>query len=127
MSYRWSPPGDGWLRVIDCGNLAAWMRPEHDGLSIAVYTGDGFGHLADTDRAETWIVRVPSSSVIPYQVMDKPHRIRWVLTSEYPEYSAMSVEREQVPRSHAGHRRLNANRRIWEWPLPDKILRCLDN
>lgn len=117
---RWAP-GRGWTRTLDCGDLAVWMRPNRDGISIAVYTGSGFGRLER--EAEVWIVDCPAGTLLPHEVMDKPHRVRWVLDtpSDDVEYGALSVERRRVPRSHRGHRRLNPRRRVWVWPLPRRI------
>lgn len=125
MTRRWHPAGRGWIRTLDYGNLAIWMRPEADGLSIAVYAGGGFGHLPP-HVAETWIVRVGRHSAIPHLIMDKPHRIRWTLDhSGDHTHGAVHIHRTQRPASHRGHRRLNPRRDLWRWPLPLPIRRAL--
>jgi hypothetical protein len=125
VSRRWAPPGTGWIRTADYGDLATWMRPETHGLTVAVYSGDGFGHRTD-GRAETWIVNVPPASWIPGEVMDKPHRIRWVLANHGdPHCGALRIIRRVVPPSHRGHRRLNRHRMVWRDPLPRRIRAAL--
>lgn len=116
MSKRWSP-GKGWRRIADAGDLAVWMRGTDDGVRIAVYTGDGFGHRTD-GRAEVWIVETAPGSDLPYQVIDKPRRVRWVMDGSSLD---RLVDALVVPRSHAGHRRLRRSYRIWRRDLPRKL------
>lgn len=124
---RWHPPGRGWIRTLDYGDLAVWMRPEPAGVGIAVYTGDGFGHLRP-GVAETWVAHVDHTSPLPSVVMDKPHRIRWAIDpANGPEYYvASSVHRRPVDACHRGHRRLSQRRRVWRWPLPRPIRAALE-
>lgn len=129
MSERWSPGGPEWIRVLDYGSAAAWVRPEDDGASIAVYLG---GYYVE-QVAEIWIVRVLRGSDLLDTIMDKVHRIRWVrdrgcwdssgiVRSMCEDFKAVSYECREVPVSHHGHPRNNWNRRIWLGDnLPRKV------
>lgn len=110
------------MRVIDTGRLAVWMRPEPaGGVTISLYAAEYFD-----DGAEVWIVRVPRGSRIPYEVIDKPHRIRWVMHAEPGSgFEGEVLEHRTVGPSHHGHRRLASRRHLWRWPLPPRILRAL--
>jgi hypothetical protein len=125
-SRRWQPDGTGWITTYDYGSTAVWMRPVSGGrVEIALYSvhlPPGLG----PDTAEVWVVRVPVGSWLPGEVMDKPWRIRWAVeVSQGDEFAGEVLLRRVVVPSHAGHRRLNANRRVWRWPLPRKIRRAL--
>lgn len=120
MSERWSPDSSDWIRVLDYGNAAAWVRPEADGASIAVYLGE---YYADGE-AEVWIVRVGRGSSLLDTIMDKVRRIRWVadagswdssgiVSSLCSDFKVLEWERRDVPVSHHGHPRCNRNRHIW--------------
>lgn len=113
VGRRWAP-GKGWTRMVDVGDLAIWMRRADDCLRVAVYTCDGFGHRTD-GRAEAWMVEAMPGSELPYQVLDKPHRIRWVMDMTNHD---QLIDALVVPRSHAGHRRLRRRRHIWCTRLP---------
>lgn len=116
MARRWAP-GRGWTRLIDTGGTAVWMRRVDDCLHVAVYTCDGFGHRRD-ERAEAWVVEAMPGSELPYQVLDKPHRIRWVMDMANHDHL---VEALVVPRLHARHRRLRRRRHIWRTRLPRSL------
>jgi hypothetical protein len=128
MGNRWSPGSSEWIRVIDYGDAAAWVRPEPDGASIAVYLGGYY----DGRTADIWVVRVGRGSDLLDTIRDKIHRIGWVehRGSEDPSgviaalsdnFLVRSYEHRQEPISHRGHPRLNHNRRIWLDPLPRRI------
>jgi hypothetical protein len=126
---RWHPPGTGWVRTFDAGRVAVWMRPPLvGGLDIAAYiesSYDPWGYVAALGRyAEAWVVWVPRESWLPYEVMDKPHRIGWSLTS-HERFAGTVLSRTVLPASHRGHRRMNSNRRVYRWPLPRRILAAL--
>ncbi len=120
MGKRWSPGSSEWIRVLDYGSAAAWVRPEDDGASIAVYLGE---YREDQSVAEIWVVRVRRGSDLLDTIMDKVHRIRWAANDDDPHdwRKVMSCEHRLVPASHHGHPRENWNRRIWLDPLPRRI------
>lgn len=123
IRHRWHPPGKGWIVTADIGRLAVWMRPEPEGgVSIALYAAEYF---YDNDDAEVWIVRVPRGSWLPGEVMDKPHRIRWALSKDDPDWAGDVQLRVCLPRSDRGHRRGRRHREFWHWPLPRKIRTAL--
>lgn len=120
MSRRWSPDSSDWIRVLDYGFAAAWVRPEQDGATIAVYLGG----YSDPETAEIWQVRVRRGSSLLDTIMDKVHRIRWVadagswdpsgiVSGLCADFGVVSYDRRQVPVSHHGHPRCNHNRYIW--------------
>ncbi|WIN00006.1 hypothetical protein ACTOB_003679 [Actinoplanes oblitus] len=124
MSHRWSPGSSKFIRIIDCGFTVVWVRPETDGVTVVVYTGDGFGNLADQRRAEIWTVRLGHGSPLLDIIRDKVHRIRWVrdvCDAAVDDYKLMSWSRAEVAPSHHGHRRLNRRRSLWLDPLPRRI------
>lgn len=78
---RWKPKSKGWIRTFDRGSLVIWMKPEIDGVSIALYNGEysftcemGRTENYNESLAEVWLIRVPKNSDVPYMIMDKPHR-----------------------------------------------------
>lgn len=117
---RWSP-GKGWLRVLDTGTVAAWMRPEDDGVSIAVYGHDYF----DSDT-RIYVARVPRGSYLPWEVVDKPHRIRWGVNSNDPLWRATEFSWWLTAPPQRRHRRTPSRRWIWNGDLPPKIRRALE-
>lgn len=122
MAHRWHPPGKGWITTWDYGRLAVWMRPEPEGgVSIALYASEYFN-----ENTEVWIMRVPRGSWLPYEVMDKPHRIRWGVNSQWPHVAGELLLHKQIPPSHSGHRRTRRNTRIYRRRLPRKLRQALD-
>jgi hypothetical protein len=129
MSKRWSPGDGDWVRVLDRGCTAVWVRPETDGATIAVYLGDYY----DTGVADIWQVRVLRGSDLLDTVMDKPHRVHWVadrgdwdpsgvVPSLCEGFKVVEFDHQRVPSSHYGHPRCNYNRSIWLGdPLPRKV------
>jgi len=128
MSGRWSPGSSDWIRVLDYGSAAAWVRPEAGGASIAVYLGGFY----DEQIADIWTVRVLRGSSLLDTIMDKVHRIRWVADNGSWDgsgivpalcsgFKVVSHEHHQEPISHQRHRRLNHNRHIWLDPLPRAV------
>lgn len=110
MSRRWSPGGSDWIRVLDYGTAAAWVRPEDDGASIAVYLGCYYDEVS----ADIWIARVRRGSDLLDTIMDKVHRIRWVEYDDPDDRSkVISYQHHRQTASHRGHPRCNYNRRIW--------------
>lgn len=126
MSKRWHPRGRGWVRTLDYGDVAAWMRPlPGGGLECIVYTGDGWGAYYEENVGEVWHVHCPRKSWMPKHIQDKPHRVRWVLDDSRDGDGDTLISRTIVLASHKGHRRLNWNRYINLWPLPRKLVRAI--
>lgn len=128
MSNRWGPGGPEWIRVLDYGSAAAWVRPEDDGVSIAVYLGE-YQRLGE---AEIWVVRVLRGSSLLDTIMDKVHRIRWVshngrgdvsgvVAGICEDFRVIQWERHIEPASHQGHRRMRYKLHLRLDPLPRKI------
>jgi hypothetical protein len=79
---RWSP-GVGFIKLYDRGEHAIWVRPLDDGVLLAQY-------LPGCDRAgvehfEKWIIEIPRGGDFMWTVLDKPHRIGWLLNDEVAE------------------------------------------
>lgn len=132
---RWSGE-KGWIRVIDAGSLAVWMRPEPPGgVTIAVYTTKNYYfRLDDPGEAHIWVVQVPRGSDLPAEVIDKPHRIRWANADEechcdpgrdFCVHATWILAWPTKPSHGRLNRRLNWNRHIWKTRLPRKVLAAL--
>lgn len=119
MSQRWSPGDSQWIRVLDYGSAAAWVRPEDDGASIAVYLGEYY----EQGVADIWVVRVRRGSGLLDTIMDKVWRIRFAAEPDPEDLDkVVSYEHRRVPASHQGHPRCNSNRHIWLGdPLPRRV------
>lgn len=134
---RWHPAARrsgkrGWSRIIDTGSLAVWMRPEsRGGVTIALYAANYFD---DSGHAHIWLVQVPRCSDLPFEIVDKPRRIKWANADEecHCDHShdfcthATWIITWLTQSSHGRHnRRLNWNRHIWKTRLPRKVLAAL--
>lgn len=125
---RFHPDGPGWIRVIDYGYCAGWLRPNPDGPGVqAVLYGPDWW-VGDNDEGN-WLVYEVTEVAYPWYVVDellnKPGRFRW-LTQErwedplYDDWTPKPPERFKITWSvrtmlpnHRGHRRLNRNRRTY--------------
>lgn len=109
MSERWSPGSSDFIRVLDYGSAAAWVRPEDDGATIAVYLGD---YYVD-GRADIWTVRVRSGSALLNQILDKPWRVNFAEgEDEDDHYQVVSCEHRRASSTHYGHPRCNWKRHL---------------
>lgn len=121
---RWHPKGGGWVRTLDYGRTAAWMKKHPEGgLLVAVYDSIGFGAFYEEGIGEVWIVHCWPGSWLPRHIQDKPHRVRWALDSENNEEYV--VHRFPVVDNSKRHPRNNWNRYINMWPLPRKLVAAI--
>lgn len=129
-SRRFHPNGKGWIRVVDYGNCAGWLRPNPDGPGVqAVLYGpaDWVGREPYGTRHQ--LVYEVTEAVAPWFVIDelfnKPGRFHWLATEEwtrstYGDGTPKPAARDQIlwsarvmPVSHQGHRRLNPKRKVY--------------
>lgn len=131
---RWSPGNPSWIRTMDFGDIIVWMKPARmSGVLVKAYFGVGaWGDLVG--RAEVIYAWYPRGSDMPWQIMDKPHRMS-SMTNTAEEYVdnewdyGIIIKRFEVPQTHFGHRRFrngrNHRRFIHRYPMPRAILAAL--
>lgn len=99
--------------------MAVWMKPLRDGALLAVYRPHWGGW--EEDLAEHWIVQLPRGTDFHWDVLDKTHRIRWLLGAAgvYPSVGSVLwkvkiLKFEVRGVSHTG--RKQQRRRMWgQW------------
>lgn len=129
---RWHPRGKGWIRTLDYGRTAAWMRPHPEGgLEVCVYDSCGFGSFWEDGVGEVWIVHCLPGSWLPKHIQDKPHRVRWALDSENGHEIVTARYSIHNGRFPAGvvkrrHRREHFKHYYHRWPLPRKLVAAIN-
>lgn len=122
---RWSP-GKGFVKLQEYGSVAVWMKALKDGALLAAYRPcwrEGQEHLV-----EKWIIQLPRGTDFHWDILDKTHRIRWLLHDKKPEpgstlWNVKILKYEVAGASHV-ERRAQPCRRSWgSWTRGDKHFR----
>lgn len=125
---RWRPKGQGFRCIFDSGTAAMWLRREDNAsLTCVVYLDWDW-----PDRDGIWTLRCDPGAWMLYDVIDKPHRVGWILTGDSASLGAELLSRVPVPsgperRSPRIRGRRHGRRRIQQspqgWLLPRKYRR----
>lgn len=133
---RWNP-GKGFIKTMEHGHMAVWMKPLEHGCQIAVYIPDWWSTQQYPTHWRHMIVEVPRGSRIPINVMDKPWRLLWTKAYDHPYYTGTWLLDDYCLPSHkiyggGGHRRSRYQRYTWHnrrggkpAVLPPKINKAL--
>lgn len=130
MSRRFHPDGKGWIRVVDYGDCAAWLRPSQDGLGVEAVIYMPNWNLEGSARPwEVWEAYEPTPVRHLDEIFNKIHRLRHFADPDFGNDTwadgeprdpadvahdrAVTWSARRVPASHRGHRRLNRKRRIY--------------
>lgn len=139
MSRRFHPTGKGWIRVVDYGDAAAWLRPSQDGLGVeAVVWMYNWKKEGSATPWEVWEVYEPRPVEYVDEVFNKMHRIRHLADPDRLKEAWLDGEAKEpagLAREHAirwtmkeagppprrpRHRRRNWSRSVWlgrTWPF----------
>lgn len=111
---RWSP-GKGFIKLAEYGTHAIWMKPLKDGALLAAYI-PGWDAVG-VEHQEKWIIQLPRGSDFHWTILDKMHRIRWLLNDKPIEVGGTlwNVRVLKYERGNPSHKAIRTQlcRRMW--------------